>query len=127
RTYHGSAMGPAVQAASIAAWADEAHVVENRRLYREKFARVLPILQPVLDVQRPDAGFYLWAATPGDDVEFARSLLENYNCTVLPGSLLAREQDGRNPGRNRIRLALVAGVDECVDAAERIAAHTRSL
>ena len=127
RTYHGSAMGPAVQAASIAAWADEAHVVENRRLYREKFARVLPILQPVLDVQRPDAGFYLWAATPGDDVEFARGLLENYNCTILPGSLLAREQDGRNPGRNRIRLALVAGVDECVDAAERIAAYTRSL
>jgi N-succinyldiaminopimelate aminotransferase len=127
RTYHGSAMGPAVQQASIAAWKDERHVEENRRLYREKFARVLPILQPVLDVALPDAAFYLWAATPGDDVDFARGLLENYNCTVLPGSLLAREQDGRNPGAGRVRLALVAAVDECVEAAERIAAYARGL
>ncbi len=127
RTYHGSAMGPAVQQASIAAWNDEQHVEDNRRLYREKFARVLPILQPVLDVSLPDAAFYLWARTPGDDVAFARGLLENYNCTVLPGSLLAREQDGRNPGAGRVRLALVAGVDECVEAAERIAAYARGL
>jgi N-succinyldiaminopimelate aminotransferase len=126
RTYHGSAMGPVVQAASCAAWNDEAHVVENRRLYREKFARVLPMLTPVLEVQQPDAGFYLWAATPGDDVEFALTLLQNYNCTVLPGSLLAREQDGHNPGAGRVRLALVAGVDECVEAAGRIAEHARS-
>ncbi len=123
RTYHGSAMGGAVQAASIAAWGDEAHVAENRRLYREKFDRVLPLLQPVLDVAMPDAGFYLWAATPGDDVEFSRSLLQNYNCAVLPGSLLAREHDGRNPGARRVRLALVAGVDACVEAAQRIAAQ----
>ncbi|WP_297912469.1 succinyldiaminopimelate transaminase [Thiomonas sp.] len=127
RTYHGSAMGPAVQQASIVAWNDERHVEDNRRLYREKFARVLPILQPVLDVALPDAAFYLWAGTPGDDVAFARGLLENYNCTVLPGSLLAREQDGRNPGAGRVRLALVAGVDECVEAAERIAAYARGL
>lgn len=125
RTYHGSAMGPAVQAASVAAWGDEAHVEANRALYREKFARVLPILRPVMDVQQPDAGFYLWAATPGDDVAFARSLLETYNCTVLPGSLLAREQGGANPGAGRVRLALVAGVDECVEAAQRIAALVR--
>ena len=123
RTYHGSAMGPAVQAASIAAWNDEQHVQENRRLYREKFERVLPLLQPVLDVKLPDAAFYLWAGTPIDDVAFARGLLQNYNCTVLPGSLLAREQHGHNPGAGRVRLALVAGVDECVEAAERIAAH----
>ena len=127
RTYHGSAMGPAVQAASCAAWGDEAHVQENRRMYREKFARVLPILQTVMDVQQPDAGFYLWARTPIDDVTFARGLLENYNCTLLPGSLLAREQGGRNPGAGRVRLALVADVDSCVESAERIAAHIRSL
>ncbi len=122
RTYHGSAMGGAVQAASIAAWGDETHVAENRRLYREKFARVLPLLQPVMKVAMPDAGFYLWAETPGDDVEFARSLLKTYNCAVLPGSLLARGQDGHNPGSGRVRLALVAGVDACVEAAGRIAA-----
>ncbi len=127
RTYHGSAMGPAVQAASVAAWNDEQHVEQNRRLYREKFARVLPILQPVLDVAAPDAAFYLWAATPIDDIAFARGLLENYNCSVLPGSLLARERDGHNPGASRVRLALVAGVEECVEAAERIAAFTRGL
>ncbi|OIQ83386.1 LL-diaminopimelate aminotransferase [mine drainage metagenome] len=123
RTYHGSAMGGAVQAASVAAWGDEAHVAENRRLYREKFDRVLPLLQPVMNVAKPDAGFYLWAETPGDDVEFARSLLQTYNCAVLPGSLLARGQDGRNPGAGRVRLALVAGVDACVEAAGRIAAY----
>ena len=123
RTYHGSAMGPAAQAASVAAWNDEAHVEHNRTLYREKFAAVLPLLQPVMDVQLPDAGFYLWAATPGDDAQFSRGLLEKYNITVLPGSYLAREQGDANPGRGRIRMALVAPLDECVEAARRIAAY----
>ena len=127
RTYHGSAMGPAVQAASVAAWSDEAHVEHNRALYREKFAAVLPLLQPVMDVRLPDAGFYLWAATPGDDAQFSRGLLEKYNVTVLPGSYLAREQGGANPGRGRIRMALVAPVDECVEAARRIAAYCSEL
>jgi N-succinyldiaminopimelate aminotransferase len=125
RTYHGSAMNPAVQAASVAAWSDEAHVIANRRLYREKFAKVTPLLQPVMDVQMPDAGFYLWAGVPerfkGDDVRFALELLQNYNVAVLPGSLLARQANGANPGAGRVRLALVAGVEECVEAAERMA------
>ncbi len=128
RTYHGSAMSLVVQAASIAAWNDEAHVVANRALYRDKFARVTPLLAEVLDVKLPDAGFYLWAGVPGhDDIAFARGLLAQYNVAVLPGSLLAREAHGVNPGAGRIRLALVAGVDECVEAAERIASYTRNL
>jgi N-succinyldiaminopimelate aminotransferase len=128
RTYHGSAMSPLVQSASIAAWNDEAHVVANRALYREKFARVTPMLAAVLDVALPDAGFYLWAGVPGqDDIAFARGLLAQYNVTVLPGSLLAREAQGHNPGAGRIRMALVAGLDECVEAAERIVAYTESL
>jgi N-succinyldiaminopimelate aminotransferase len=127
RTYHGSAMSLVVQAASIAAWTDEAHVVANRALYRDKFARVTPLLAEVLDVKLPDAGFYLWAAVPGDDVEFTRGLLAQYNVAVLPGSLLAREAHGINPGAGRIRMALVAPVDECVEAAERIASYTRKL
>ncbi|MGC8702150.1 MAG: succinyldiaminopimelate transaminase [Thiomonas sp.] len=127
RTYHGSAMNPAVQAASAVAWDDEAHVAHNRALYREKFAAVLPILQPVMDVQLPDAGFYLWAATPGDDAQFARGLLEKYNVTVLPGSYLARAQGGANPGSGCIRMALVASVDECTEAARRIAAYCSDL
>ncbi len=127
RTYHGSAMSPPVQRASIAAWGDEAHVVENRRLYRAKFDAVLPILGEVLDVRRPDAGFYLWAGVPdGDDVGFARGLLAQYNLAVLPGSLLAREAAGVNPGRGRIRLALVAPLAECTEAARRIADYVRS-
>jgi N-succinyldiaminopimelate aminotransferase len=126
RTYHGSAMGLVVQAASIAAWNDEAHVAANRALYREKFARVTPMLERVLGVKLPDAGFYLWAEVPGrDDIAFARGLLAQYNVAVLPGSLLAREAHGINPGAGRIRMALVAGVDECVEAAERIVAYTR--
>lgn len=133
RTYHGSAMSPVVQAASIAAWNDEAHVVANRALYRAKFAQVTPMLAGVLDVALPDAGFYLWAAvprggdaaTPGDDVVFSRELLAQYNVTVLPGSLLAREAHGINPGRGRIRMALVAGVDECVEAAQRIVSFAK--
>jgi N-succinyldiaminopimelate aminotransferase len=128
RTYHGSAMSPVVQAASVAAWNDEAHVVANRELYRAKFAQVTPMLTDALDVALPDAGFYLWAAVPGgDDIAFARGLLAQYNVAVLPGSLLAREAHGINPGRGRIRMALVAGVDECVDAAQRIVSYSKSL
>jgi N-succinyldiaminopimelate aminotransferase len=121
RTYHGSAMSQVVQKASIAAWNDEAHVAANRELYRAKFARVTPLLEPVLDVALPDAGFYLWAAVPGgDDVAWALGLLERCNVTVLPGSLLARPAQGINPGAGRVRLALVAGTEECVEAAQRI-------
>jgi N-succinyldiaminopimelate aminotransferase len=127
RTYHGSAMGPAVQRAIIAAWDDEAHVVENRALYREKFARVTPLLQEVLEVALPDAGFYLWPRVPIDDVAYARGLLAQYNVAVLPGSLLARDAHGTNPGANRIRLALVASLDDCLEAARRIVTYTRSL
>ncbi|HOM14636.1 MAG TPA: succinyldiaminopimelate transaminase [Rubrivivax sp.] len=127
RTYHGSAMGPLVQRASLAAWGDEAHVQANRAQYREKFARVMPLLADVLQVRLPDAGFYLWAAVPGgDDVRYAMELLAQYNVTVLPGSLLAREAHGHNPGAGRIRLALVAPTAECVEAAERIRAFTLS-
>jgi len=127
RTYHGSAMNPAVQRASAAAWNDEEHVVENRAKYRAKFARVTPLLAEVLDVVLPDAGFYLWAHVPdGDDVAFARGLLAQYNVTVLPGSLLARDAHGVNPGAGRIRLALVAETDECLEAANRIVSYCRS-
>lgn len=128
RTYHGSAMSTVVQRASIAAWNDEAHVVANRALYRQKFDRVTPMLADVLDVRLPDAGFYLWAGVPGgDDVAYALGLLAQYNVAVLPGSLLARPAHGLNPGAGRIRLALVAGTEECVEAAERIVHYTRSL
>lgn len=124
RTYHGCAMSPPVQAASIAAWRDEAHVEENRRLYRDKFAQVMPLLAPYLDFQAPQAGFYLWASVDRyggmSDTEFAKALYGQYNVTVLPGSYLAREANGANPGRNRIRIALVAGLDECLDAAQRV-------
>ena len=121
RTYHGSAMSGMVQAASIAAWDDEAHVVANRDMYRQKFAAVTPLLAKVLDVKLPDAGFYLWAAVPGgDDQAFARDLLAQYNVTVLPGSFLARESQGFNPGAGRIRMALVAETQECMQAAQRI-------
>ena len=126
RTYHGSAMSPVVQAASIAAWNDEAHVVENRAKYRAKFAQVTPMLSAVLDVALPDAGFYLWAKVKGSDTEFARDLLANYNVTVLPGSFLAREAQGSNPGAGRIRMALVAETDECVEAAGRIVQFVQS-
>ena len=126
RTYHGSAMSPPVQHASIAAWGDESHVEANRALYRQKFAGVTPILADVLDVAMPDAGFYLWAGVPGgDDVGFALKLLAQYNVAVLPGSLLARDAHGANPGAGRIRLALVAGVDDCLEAARRIAQCAR--
>jgi N-succinyldiaminopimelate aminotransferase len=128
RTYHGSAMSPPVQRASIAAWGDEAHVLANRALYRQKFERITPMLQAVLDVALPDAGFYLWAGIPGgDDVAWARGLLAQYNVHVLPGSLLARTAHGVNPGAGRVRMALVAGVDECVEAARRIVSYSESL
>lgn len=130
RTYHGSAMNPAVQAASKAAWQDEAHVIENRRLYREKFARVTPLIAAHLAVRLPDAGFYLWVdvrATGLSDTEFARRLFAEENVVVLPGSFLAREVAGDNPGAGYVRLALVAGVDECLSAAERIAHFCTSL
>ncbi|TFZ00948.1 succinyldiaminopimelate transaminase [Ramlibacter henchirensis] len=122
RTYHGSAMAPPVQAASIVAWGDERHVEENRAQYRRKFAEVTPVLTDVLDVRLPDASFYLWAGVPGgDDQAFARELLAQYNVTVLPGSFLARESGGRNPGAGRVRMALVAQTAECLEAAQRIA------
>ena len=120
RTYHGSAMNPAIQAASIAAWNDEAHVAENRRLYAEKFAGVLEILKPVLPVMPPDAGFYLWIRTPVADTAFAQALYRDYNVTVLPGSYLARTAQEMNPGENFVRLALVASTEETVEAAQRI-------
>lgn len=124
RTYHGSAMSIPVQAASIAAWGDEAHVTENRSYYRAKFAQVTPMLEAVMDVRLPDAAFYLWAGVPaawgGDDAAFARDLHEQYNVTVLPGSYLAREAGGKNPGQGRVRMALVADTAECVEAAARI-------
>ena len=126
RTYHGSAMSTVVQAASIAAWDDEQHVRDNRQQYRDKFAMVTPMLQSVLDVQLPDAGFYLWAKVQGSDTDFARDLLALYNVTVLPGSFLAREARGFNPGANRIRMALVAETAECVEAAERIVQFVKS-
>jgi N-succinyldiaminopimelate aminotransferase len=127
RTYHGSAMSGMVQAASIAAWDDEAHVVANREQYRLKFAAVTPLLEAVMDVRLPDAGFYLWAAVPGgDDVAFARDLLAQYNVTVLPGSYLAREAQGFNPGAGRIRMALVAETAECLEAAQRIVAFIKN-
>lgn len=126
RTYHGCAMSGMVQAASIAAWNDEAHVVANRDLYGQKFAAVTPMLAEVLDARLPDAGFYLWAAVPGgDDEGFARDLLAQYNVTVLPGSYLARHAEGGNPGTGRIRMALVAETEECVEAGRRIVAFVK--
>ncbi len=126
RTYHGGAMSPVVQAASIAAWGDEDHVVENRAMYRAKFAAVMPLLQPVLDVALPDAAFYLWAGVRGSDTDFARALYAAYNVTVLPGSYLARVARGSNPGAQRIRMALVAETAQCAEAAQRIVAFVQS-
>jgi N-succinyldiaminopimelate aminotransferase len=125
RTYHGSALSPVVSAASIAAWQDEAHVIDNRQQYRAKFEAVLPILEPVLDVKRPDASFYLWAGTAGPDADFVRDLLTHTNVTTLPGSFVGRTINGVNPGQNRVRIALVAPLKDCIEAAERIAAFIR--
>ena len=120
RTYHGCAMPVQTQLASIAAWQDEAHVHANRDQYRAKYDAVLEILQPVLDVQRPDGSFYLWAKTPGDDTTFTRELFAREHVTVVPGSYLSREVNGENPGAGRIRMALVAPLAECIEAAQRI-------
>ncbi|MEI7842611.1 MAG: succinyldiaminopimelate transaminase [Gallionellaceae bacterium] len=127
RTYHGCAMNPAIQTATIAAWNDETHVAENRRLYAEKFAKVISLLAPVLPVSKPNASFYLWIKTPIADTAFAQQLYRDYNVSVLPGSFLAREAHGNNPGENFIRLALVANLDETLEAAHRIAEFTLKL
>jgi N-succinyldiaminopimelate aminotransferase len=127
RTYHGCAMNPVIQAASIAAWQNEEHVAENRRLYSEKFSGVVKILKPVLPVTLPDAGFYLWLSVPVSDTVFAQHLYRDYNVSVLPGSFLAREAGGLNPGEKFIRIALVAELNETLEAAERIAEFSRKL
>lgn len=131
RTYHGSAMSLVTAKASIAAWKDESHVVENRRLYREKFTAVLPILEPALQVSRPQASFFLWAGTPYDDQAFTRDLYAATGVTVLPGRFLAREAHGANPGYQHVRIALVAPKEHCISAARRIAdfcaSHNRKI
>jgi N-succinyldiaminopimelate aminotransferase len=126
RTYHGGAMSPPIHAASIAAWQDETHVLENRRLYREKFATAIRILRESADIAMPDAGFYLWIDIMSDDAEFTRELYRRENVMVLPGSYLAREAHGVNPGRNFVRIALVASTGECAEAAQRIASFLRA-
>jgi N-succinyldiaminopimelate aminotransferase len=125
RTYHGSAMSLAIQRASIAAWSDEEHVRENRRLYAGKFAAVLPRLGK--EAEMPEGGFYVWLRTPIDDAQFVRRLYQEANVLGLPGSYLARERDGVNPGTNHVRLALVASLEECVEAAGRIRQFMREL
>ncbi|WP_432720549.1 succinyldiaminopimelate transaminase [Jeongeupia wiesaeckerbachi] len=127
RTYHGCAMSPTVQAASAVAWDDEQHVEDNRRQYAAKFETVTPRLQAVLDVTLPDASFYLWAKVPGDDADFAKRLHQQEHLTVLPGSFLAREAHGLNPGAGYIRIALVAPQEECLEAADRIVRFVQSL
>jgi N-succinyldiaminopimelate aminotransferase len=127
RTYQGCALPPPTQAASIKAWDDEAHVRANRDQYRAKFDAVLKILQPVLDVQKPEAGFYLWPSLPQDDETFTRELYARENVLTLPGSYLSRHAQGGNPGKNRVRLALVAPLAECMEAAQRIRNYVESL
>ena len=127
RTYHGNAMSGTIQAASIAAWNDEVHVRENRRLYVEKYKAVLPLIAAPLETAMPEGGFYLWIKTPGSDVDFARELYRRFNVSVLPGSYLAREATGGNPGTNYIRIALVAPLAECVEAARRIGECAKAL
>ena len=127
RTYHGGAMPPHTQSTSIVAWGDEKHVEENRRLYREKFAAALEIVSPVMEIPTPQASFYLWAKTPICDVQFTRDLYEQQNLNVVPGSYLSCEANGVNPGKNRIRLALVAETQQCIEAAQRIRTFIESL
>jgi N-succinyldiaminopimelate aminotransferase len=127
RTYHGSAMSHSVQRASIAAWNDEAHVRENRDLYARKYAAVLPLVGRRLKTEQPAGGFYLWVQTPIDDGAFARELHRQYNVLVLPGSFLARDAHGENPGKNHVRIALVAPLEECVEAAGRISAFAERM
>ena len=125
RTYHGSAMSPAVSSASIAAWNDESHVRANRALYAEKFAELQPRVDAVLPAARPDAAFYLWAKVPGDDADFARRLYADEAVSVLPGSYLGREADGVNPGAGYVRIALVAQAAECAEGIERLVRFAR--
>ena len=127
RTYHGCPMPVPTQYASIAAWQDENHVYQNRQLYRDKFTAFIKVLQDVCEVQRPPASFYIWLKTPGSDTDFARDLFAQQNVTVLPGSYLSREAQGLNPGAGYVRIALVASVEECVEAAERIKFFINSL
>ena len=127
RTYHGCALSLPIQHASLAAWKDEAHVLENRAVYRQKFAAVHAILQEALPVEIPPASFYLWPRTPMDGETFARDLFARQNVTVLPGSYLSRESNGINPGREHVRMALVAPLDECVEAAMRIKEFVQTL
>ncbi|MFT7263803.1 MAG: N-succinyldiaminopimelate aminotransferase [Halioglobus sp.] len=127
RTYHGCAMPVHHQLASIAAWGDETHVIQNRQLYRDKFSAVLQELQPHLDVQAPEAAFYLWPRTPIDDTEFAKVLYAQQHVTVLPGRFLARSAQGINPGENHVRMALVAPIEDCIEAAQRTVACLKSL
>ena len=127
RTYHGCAMQPYHQVASIKAWQDEKHVLHNRDLYREKFKAVIDILSPAMKVKQPDASFYLWPQTPIDDTEFTQRLFAEQNVTVLPGSYLSRNAHGTNPGQNHVRMALVAPLDECIEAANRIRTLIESL
>ncbi|MFZ5579433.1 MAG: succinyldiaminopimelate transaminase [Pseudomonadota bacterium] len=127
RTYHGCTLPPPTQAASAAAWSDEAHVEKNRDLYLQKFTQVIEILDGALDASMPEGAFYLWAKTPISDTEFARRLFAEQNITVLPGSYLSREVDGINPGAGYVRMALVAEMDECLEAAERIKTFCQTL
>jgi len=127
RTYHGCSMPVQHQIASIAAWKDEQHVLENRNQYRQKFDAVIEILAPVMKLTRPEASFYLWAETPTDDTLFSKGILADQNLTLLPGSYLSREVDGINPGSGYVRMALVAEVDECIEAATRIRRYIESL
>jgi N-succinyldiaminopimelate aminotransferase len=127
RTYHGSAMSLPVQQASIAAWRDEEHVRANRRQYAEKYRAVLPLVRSPLATAMPEGGFYLWVRTPGDDAAFARELVRQYNVRVLPGSFLARDAHGTNPGRGHVRIALVPPLAECVEAAQRISRFAATL
>lgn len=127
RTYHGCAMPVPTQLASVAAWQDEQHVIANRTAYREKFDAVLKVLDGCLDVQKPDASFYLWPKTPIKGEAFAQQLFAQQKVTTLPGSYLAREANGINPGEDYVRLALVAPLAECIEAAERIKAFVKTL
>jgi len=127
RTYHGCAMPEFIQQTSIKLWQDEQHVIENRNLYRQKFSKIIDILQPHMDVVMPQAGFYLWLSTPINDELFAQQLYAQQNVTVLPGSYLSREFDGINPGQNYVRIALVAEMEECLDAAHRLVSFRNSI
>ena len=127
RTYHGSSMSPTVQLISEALWRDEKHVIANRALYRKKFSVVTKILNPVMSFPEPKASFYLWPKTPIDDVNMTRDLYAKKNLTVLPGQFMARTSEGRNPGKNRLRLALVATLAQCSEGATRIASYIKGL